>query len=63
MSSVNIFLLVFELMIPFKDGTGLPWPNEMSWMWKRSPGTSVEFGRNKRLRDMFHQKVPYFINY
>jgi len=35
----------------------------MSWMWKRSSRVNSGLERNKRLRDMFHNKIPYVINY
>ena len=57
----NIFR--FEIMNPFIDDADLPWPTEMSWMWKRSSRVNSGHERNKRLRDMFHNKIPYVFNY
>ena len=57
----NIFR--FKNLIPFLDDADLLWPTEMHWMWKRSSPVNSGYDRNKRLRDMFHNKIPYVINY
>ena len=54
----------FKILIPFIDDADFLWPTEMHWMWKRSsPGINSGYERNKRLRDMFHNKIPYIVNY